>query len=86
MEAYDVQLQSVVTDGRDIPETERLVERARDAAAVPVRDEDVPLMPEGATRGRLDETRERVANLAVGYGYRHTPRLHVDVWDDAPGT
>jgi len=44
------------------------------------------LMPEGMTREQLDGTRSEVAELAMEYGYRYTPRLHVDLWNDAPGT
>jgi 7-carboxy-7-deazaguanine synthase len=47
-------------------------------------DSDVLLMPEGATRERLVETRDVTAQLAEEYGYRYTPRLHVDLWNDAP--
>jgi 7-carboxy-7-deazaguanine synthase len=38
------------------------------------------------TREALDECRELVAELAQEYGYRYTPRLHVDLWNDEPGT
>ena len=41
-------------------------------------------MPEGATRERLDETRAVAARLAEEYGYRYTPRIHVNLWNDAP--
>jgi 7-carboxy-7-deazaguanine synthase len=53
---------------------------------VPVRNADVLLMPEGATRETLDEHRNEVAEIAMEYGYQYTPRLHVDLWNDAPGT
>jgi len=86
VDAYDFQLKFVVTEESDMPEVNDLVERVREAASAPVRDDDVLLMPEGATRERLNETRERVADLAMDYGYRYTPRLHVDLWNDAPGT
>lgn len=56
-----------------------------DRAAVPVRNADVLLMPEGATRETLDEHRNEVAEIAMEYGYQYTPRLHVDLWNDAPG-
>jgi len=55
-------------------------------AATTVADDDVLLMPEGMTREQLDGTRSEVAELAMEYGYRYTPRLHVDLWNDAPGT
>ena len=86
VEDYPFQLKFVVTGEEDVPEIEDLVERLRGVTAADVRDEDVLLMPEGATRERLDQTRERVASLAAEHGYRYTPRIHVDVWNDAPGT
>ena len=86
VDAYDFQLKFVVTEESDMPEVNALVERVREAASAPVRDDDVLLMPEGATRERLNETRERVADLAMEHGYRYTPRLHVDLWNDAPET
>ncbi|MEZ3143536.1 7-carboxy-7-deazaguanine synthase QueE [Halobaculum sp. MBLA0143] len=86
VESYDSQLKFVVTDESDLAEVESLVARLRDRASVPVPDSEVLLMPEGATRERLAETRQTVAELAAEYGYRYTPRIHVDVWNDAPGT
>jgi len=86
VEDYDTQLKFVVADEDDLPEILELLDRLRDAAAVPIPDEDVLLMPEGATRERLAETRERVADLALEHGFRYTPRLHVDLWNDAPET
>ncbi len=86
VERYEFQLKFVATDRGDAEEATELVDRLREEAAVPVPDDRVLLMPEGATRERLDENRERVAALAAEYGYRYTPRLHVDLWNDAPGT
>ncbi len=85
-DAYESQLKFVVTGGDDLPEIERIVDRIRAAANDPIPDGDVLLMPEGTTRTELDETRQRVAELAAEHGYRYTPRVHVDVWNDAPGT
>lgn len=86
VEDYDFQLKFVITDRDDMPEINRLVNRLRESTDAVVRDSDVLLMPEGATRNRLDETRELTAELALEQGYRYTPRLHVDLWGDAPGT
>ncbi|WIV67754.1 7-carboxy-7-deazaguanine synthase QueE [Natrialbaceae archaeon AArc-T1-2] len=86
VDAYEFQLKFVVTDEDDAGEVRELVETIREMASVPVRDDDVLLMPEGATRGRLAETRSRVAEFAMEYGFRYTPRLHVDLWNDAPET
>ena len=85
LEAHPFQLKFVVTGRADLEEVERLLERIRAATAVTVADTDVLLMPEGATRERLAETRTEVAELAAERGYRYTPRLHVDLWNDAPG-
>jgi 7-carboxy-7-deazaguanine synthase len=86
VDSYGSQLKFVVTGRADMAEIEALVERVRDATTTTVRDDDVLVMPEGMTRESIDETREDVANLAMEYGYRYTPRLHVDLWNDAPGT
>ena len=83
---YDFQLKFVVTDADDMPEICDLLADLRAAAESPIRDDDVLLMPEGATRERLADTRSRVADLAMEYGFRYTPRLHVDLWNDAPET
>ncbi|MFP8954730.1 7-carboxy-7-deazaguanine synthase QueE [Natrialbaceae archaeon A-arb3/5] len=82
---YECQLKFVVTDEHDMPEILDLLDEIEDRVDVPIRD-DVLLMPEGATRKRLAETRGQVADLAMEYGFRYTPRLHVDLWNDAPET
>lgn len=83
---YDTQLKFVVTGAEDMDEIQQLIDRVREAASGSVSADDVLLMPEGMTRDDLDETRTEVARLAMEYGYRYTPRLHVDLWNDAPGT
>lgn len=67
-------------------EINQLVDRLRDAAAATIQDSDVLLIPEGATRERLAETRELTAEVAMEHGYQYTPRLHVDLWNNAPET
>ena len=84
VERYESQLKFVVTGPDDLPEIEALLDRVRAEADVP--DDSVLLMPEGATSDRLAETRETVADLAMAHGYRYTPRLHVNLWNDAPET
>ncbi|SHH56784.1 7-carboxy-7-deazaguanine synthase QueE [Halobaculum gomorrense] len=84
VERYESQLKFVVTGRDDMTEIVDLVDRVREAASVPVPDDEVLLMPEGQTREQLAGTRETVADLALEYGFRYTPRIHVDVWNDAP--
>lgn len=86
VDAYESQLKFVVTGREDLAEIRDLVDRVRRTAASTVADADVLLMPEGTTREELDERRNDVAELAREYGYRYTPRLHVDLWNDEPGT
>lgn len=83
---FDYQLKFVVTGPDDLPEIETLLGRIREAASTTIADSDVLLMPEGMTRDALDESRNEVADIAIEHGYRYTPRLHVDLWNDAPGT
>ncbi|WP_284008157.1 7-carboxy-7-deazaguanine synthase QueE [Haloarcula pelagica] len=86
VEDYAFQLKFVVTSTDDMVEIESLLERLRNVTSESIAGDDILLMPEGATRDRLEETRELTAELAMEYGYRYTPRLHVDLWNDAPGT
>jgi len=86
LDAYDSQLKFVVTDPDDMAEIEDLLARVRQTVDTEIHNDDVLLMPEGMTRAELDERRGTVAELAQKYGYRYTPRLHVDLWNDAPGT
>ncbi|MCU4975838.1 7-carboxy-7-deazaguanine synthase QueE [Halobacteria archaeon AArc-m2/3/4] len=86
VDSYESQLKFVVTGAEDLSEINQLVQQIRKAAATTISDDDVLLMPEGVTRAELDTKRNDVAELAMEYGYRYTPRLHVDLWNDAPGT
>ncbi len=86
VDTYESQLKFVVTGPEDVSEIEALVDRLRAATRSAIPDEDVLLMPEGITREELDENRTEVAELALEHGYRDTPRLHVDLWNDAAGT
>ncbi|SFR69454.1 7-carboxy-7-deazaguanine synthase QueE [Halogeometricum limi] len=86
VERHEFQLKFVVTGVDDMAEVNELVTDLRGVAAAEVLDTDVLLMPEGQTRERLAETRNVVAELAREHGYRYTPRLHVDLWNDAPET
>ncbi len=86
IERFPFQLKFVLTGREDLPEIESLVERLRAESSAAIADTDILLMPEGQTRDQLEATRREVADLAVETGYRYTPRLHVDLWNDAPET
>ena len=86
VDSYETQLKFVVTGERDMPEIIDLVDEIREATSTTVANDDVLLMPEGMTREQLDGTRREVAELAMEHGFQYTSRLHVDLWNDAPGT
>ncbi len=86
VDQYESQLKFVVTEPDDLSEIDDLVDQVRERAATTVANDDVLLMPEGMTRDELDDKRNDVAELAIERGYRYTPRLHVDLWNDEPGT
>ncbi|WP_135366322.1 7-carboxy-7-deazaguanine synthase QueE [Halosimplex halophilum] len=86
LETYNSQLKFVVTGPDDLPEIQSLVDRVRRETQADIDSDEILLMPQGTTREELDEVRNQVAELALEYGYRYTPRLHVDLWEDAPGT
>jgi len=83
---FGFQLKFVLTGRDDLPEIENLIADLRAETETEIADTDVLLMPEGQTREQLAETRQEVAEVAVESGYRYTPRLHVDLWNDAPET
>ena len=86
VDRFGFQLKFVLTGREDLPEIEDLIEELRARTESEIADPDVLLMPEGQTREQLAETRREVAEVAIESGYRYTPRLHVDLWNDAPET
>ncbi len=79
MECYPYQLKFVVCDPGDIQEIVELVERlgaCRDR---------VLLMAEGTDRETLAERGRWLAELCKQYGYRFTPRLHIELWGHQRG-
>ena len=85
VEDYPTQLKFVVTDPSDLDEITDLVDRVRERTSARIRDGDVLLMPEGRTEAQIAENRGTVADLAMEHGYRYTPRLHVNLWNDEAG-
>lgn len=87
VDRYESQLKFVVTEAgdADLREIEQLLDDLRDEVNQPIPGRDILLMPEGTTTEELSATRGRTAELAMERGYRYTPRLHVDIWEDAPG-
>lgn len=76
---YAYQLKFVVADPSDLGEILELVERLRAPA------ENVLLMPEGRSAAVLRERAAWLVPLCLGYGFRYSPRVHVDIWGDKRG-
>ena len=85
-EAYEFQFKFVITAHEDIEEIETVLDGICARTGTRISNEDVLLMPEGTTRKELEKTRTLTAELALEHGYRYSPRVHVDLWNDAPGT
>lgn len=69
----------VVSRRADLTEIDKLT------AEFDIPHDRIMLMPAGAARADLEVTAERVAELAMETGYRYSPRLHVDIWNQATG-
>jgi 7-carboxy-7-deazaguanine synthase len=77
----DFQLKFVVSGPSDIEEIKKdFLEKL-----VFVEPEDIVLMPLGGTREFLSKTFFMTAELAIRNGWRFTPRLHIDLFDNKPG-
>jgi len=72
-------LKFVVTSEEDIKEVKKL------QAASGVFDKNIYLMPEGATKKEQEEKMKKVVELAVKYGYKFCPRIHILIWDNQKG-
>ena len=46
----------------------------------------IVLMPQGITNDQIQERQNWVVETCKKYGYRYSPRLHVDIWGDTRGT
>ena len=72
----------VVEDEKDLEE----VDMARKAYADVGVEADIYLMAVGATVEGQSKTAKQVADLCLKYGYKYSPRLHVDLFGNKWGT
>jgi organic radical activating enzyme len=72
----------VVEDEKDLEE----VDMARKAYADADVEADIYLMAVGATVEGQSKTARQVADLCLKYGYKYSPRLHVDLFGNKWGT
>ena len=79
MTAYEYQLKFVIASPGDMDEVRQLAEELKAPSDL------VVLMPEGTDARILRERALWLAEVAKEYGYRLTPRLHVELWGDRRG-
>jgi len=82
MNSY-INLKFVIRDEEDIVEVQNAVQAYEDAG---VYIESVFLMPEGATIEGQMLTEKNVADLCMEYGYKFSPRLHINLFGNSWGT
>ena len=78
------QLKFVVEGDNDMNEIQKLVEDLS-SAGIKIRNESIVLMPQARTKEELEKGYLTVIELAKAYGYRMTPRFHIDVWGSKRG-
>lgn len=79
LDNYSYQLKFVVAEPEDMAEIVQLVSDL----SVPV--ENVLLMPEGRSPELIRQRAAWLVPLCLQYGYRYSPRVHVDIWGDRRG-
>lgn len=50
-----------------------------------IKEEQIILMPAGATRDELDAVRLKVVEICIERGYRYSDRLHIVIWNKKTG-
>jgi 7-carboxy-7-deazaguanine synthase len=76
---YEHQLKFVVTAREDLDEIISLVEDLKTER------NRVVLMPEGVQSDILHDRSQWIVDACKYYGYRYSPRLHIDLWGDRRG-
>ena len=80
LDYYNCQLKFVVETERDLFEIHQLEIEMQIPASI------IVLMPQGITNDQIQERKNWVVETCKKYGYRYSPRLHVDIWGDTRGT
>ena len=81
LDNYDYQLKFVVAEKRDFNEINQILEQLKS-----VDRSRVLIMAEGTTTARLRARGRWIVDLCKRYGYRFTPRLHIELYGNRRGT
>jgi 7-carboxy-7-deazaguanine synthase len=77
---YNCQVKFVVDTPNDLVEIEQLAKQLNIPPLL------IILMPQGTTEEILKSKQLWLAELCKQYGYRYSPRLHINIWGDKRGT
>ena len=80
LDYYSCQLKFVVETERVLFEIHQLEREMQIPASI------IVLMPQGITNNQIQEKQNWIVETCKKYGYRYSPRLHVDIWGDTRGT
>lgn len=81
-EAYDYQLKFVISTAEDLTEAQSVVA----SIGLPIPPEKVLLMPEGTSTEAIQSRTSLLVEACKDYGYRYSPRLHIDLFGNRRGT
>jgi 7-carboxy-7-deazaguanine synthase len=81
LDAYDYQLKFVVDRPEDFAEVRDIIECLKNVDVA-----RVLIMAQGTTRKRLDQKAGWIVRECLRYGYRFTPRLHIELFGNRRGT
>lgn len=80
IQKYDYQLKFVVSEESDLQQILQLLKALPEVAA-----RNVVLMPEGTQAKRLHEKSLWLTEICKKYGFRYTPRMHIDLFGNKRG-
>ncbi len=81
-QAGDYQLKFVISTEADLEEAREVVA----AVGLPIPPEKVLLMPEGVNLEAMRQRYDLLVNACKTYGYRFSPRLHIELFGNKRGT
>ncbi len=79
LDVYPCQVKFVVDTPEDLTEIQSL------QTEIGIPSETIMLMPQGKTSDMLNQKQEWLVELCKEYGYRYSPRVHVDIWGEKRG-
>ena len=79
LDQYECQVKFVVDCEEDLQEIKAL------QSEIPIPTEAIVLMPQGMTPEELNPKQGWIVEICKKYGYRYSPRVHVDIWGNKRG-